>query len=805
MVQPPCSFRLPAPTARLATLLMCVVAWTAAAQTDITADNLRDEHVQLAINALVEEIHARRTVDRFWEPNPYPGDTTRTQAGGYTALAVLALFYAGETYQSERLKDAIEYLTRTDFGGTYAIGIRAHVWAMLPPKFDALLDKDRTWLLSAFSDRAAGWNYEHEPTTGRRDNSITQYGALGLWEAAKRGQRVEPRYWQLMEDRFIAMQLADGGWNYTGDGPSTGSMTTAGLTVLFITQDFLHAQDAARVGAAKESPNQAAINRGLRWMDANFSATNNPGRDLDYYYYLYGVERVGLASGYKFFAGKDWYREGAAELIRRLCAWNPEAKTMTIHRTLGGNPRAGELRTVDLCFALMFLSRGRVPVAINKLSDPASTWNNRPRDVANLTRRIAENAEAGLNWQIVSTQAEPEQWLDAPLLYLASHEYPAWIPRDPAVIRRATEEQQQFRARRAAGEANGQTPPALPTTELDKLRRYLDLGGTLFAVSEGRNTALADAVLAAGRMMYPHLEWRDLPRDHPAYTIYQPVRGAIPVLRGLSNGVRELIILSPVTDFSEMFQVSPGKEDPLFNIGMNIFLYASEMNRARPRLDQHVLQRDAARVGSVPATIVHATHAGAWDAEPLALDVFAAWAWNERGLDVTVLNRPLATIHTISPRPSLVIVSGLTGLELSEAERHAVRAFAEAGGMILFENTGGRGDFTLKAEDALRGLFANPIRALLRHPVITGEGTPGATSVGRITYRPFSFEVFGSRETATRIRGILGADDRPLALFSREDLLNGVLDQPTWGVNGYASNWSREILANIVQYAATRR
>lgn len=782
-----------------------VCAGTADAQIEITADNLRDEYVQLAIRAIAEEIHARKSPDRLWEPASYADNTARTQAGGYTALVVLSLLYAGETYQSERLKDVIEYLEKTELGGTYAVGIRAHVWAMLPPKFDALLDKDRKWLLSAFSDRAAGWNYEHEPTTSRRDNSITQYGALGLWEAAKRGQRIEPRYWQLMEDRFIAMQLADGGWNYTGDGRSTGSMTTAGLTVLFITQDFLHAQDAARVGAAKESPNQAAINRGLQWMDANFSALTNPGRDLDYYYYLYGVERVGLASGYKFFAGRDWYREGAAELIRRLCSWDPEAKTMTVHRTLGGNPRAGELRTVDLCFALMFLSRGRVPVAINKLSDPDSTWNNRPRDVANLTWRIADAAEAGLNWQIVSTQAEPEQWLDAPLLYLASHEYPAWIPRDPTVIKRAMDEQVAHRARRAAGQADDEAAPALPTPQLEKLRRYLDLGGTLFAVSEGRSTALADAVTAAGRMMYPHLEWRDLPREHPAYTLYQPVRGTVPLLKGLSNGARELIILSPLTDFSEMYQVSPGKDDPLFHIGMNIFLYASEMNRARPRLERHVLERDATRVGSVPATIVRASHAGAWDVEPLALEVFSAWAWNERGLDIALLDRPLASIHTLSPMPSLVIVSGLSAVELSEAERHAIRTYTESGGMILFENTGGRGDFTRSAEDSLRGLFPGPIRALLRHPVITGEGTPGAAPIGRIVYRPFSFEVFGSRETATRIRGVLGKDDQPLVLFSREDLLNGVLDQPTWGVNGYASNWAREILANIVQYAATRR
>ena len=58
-------------------------------------------------------------------------------------------------------------------------------------------------------------------------------------------------------------------------------------------------------------PNRRAIARGLQWMDRHFSASENPVRLRDYYYYMYGVERVGLASGMKHFGGHDWYAEGA--------------------------------------------------------------------------------------------------------------------------------------------------------------------------------------------------------------------------------------------------------------------------------------------------------------------------------------------------------------------------------------------------------------------------------------------------------------------------------------------------------------
>jgi hypothetical protein len=170
------------------------IALTASGQTEITAENLRDEHVVAAINAIAEELYARKSPERFWEPADYGGAVPAGQAGGFTALVLLALLYAGETYQSERLADAITYLQETELGGTYAVGVRANVWALLPPRFEPFLEKDTTWLLEGFSDRVGGWNYQQEPMTTRQDNSIRQYGALGLWEAAKRGVELSRRW-----------------------------------------------------------------------------------------------------------------------------------------------------------------------------------------------------------------------------------------------------------------------------------------------------------------------------------------------------------------------------------------------------------------------------------------------------------------------------------------------------------------------------------------------------------------------------------------------------------------------------------
>ena len=107
--------------------------------------------------------------------------------------------------------------------------------------------------------------------------------------------KIDQRYWRTIEEALLNVQMPDGGWNYRKDQEPTGSMTTAGLATLFITQDFLHANEAANLRNTSPGRNQTAIDGGLQWMDRNFSALENPGRYRDYYYYMYGVERVALA------------------------------------------------------------------------------------------------------------------------------------------------------------------------------------------------------------------------------------------------------------------------------------------------------------------------------------------------------------------------------------------------------------------------------------------------------------------------------------------------------------------------------
>jgi hypothetical protein len=793
-------------------LILSVAADRAGAQSALLASELNDDHVRRAIAAIVDELYARKHAERFWDPEKVPvGESTR-QKGGYTALTVLAMLYAGQTYQDPRMRDAADFLADFTMEGTYAVSLRNSIWARLPARYGANLSRDTQWLLDGFSEKVGGWDYVQNARTGYRDNSIRQFGALALWESAKRGLKVDRRFWLRLEEAYLDMQLDDGGWNYRGDGPATGSMTAAGLATLFITQDFLHAAESVKLGSAKPARHEQAIERGLQWMGDHFSPSENPGKNTYFYYYLFGVERVGLASGYARFGGRDWYRLGAAELIRRLCKWDDAADTCTVHEKTAGDGRASTVKVDDLAFGLMFLSRGRVPVAINKLDVGGSgkSWNNRPRDVANLVRWISETAESDLNWQIVPMSDDPERWLDAPLLYIASNEPLPCMREAPPDVDAFVRAAKEFVRQRSSGELpmDAQPParPAFPgSADLDKLKRYLDLGGMIFALNEGPSHNFADSVERAGQIMYPHYEWRMLPPDHWAYTVNLPVNARQPPLKGLSNGVRELMILSSGGDLPAIFQAAETRNAPVYQTAANIYFYSSEMNRPRPRLAQHVqpLADDAKPSGA--ATIVRAIHQGHWKPEPLALPMFADWVRANRGIDVRILDHPLSTVHALTPRPDVIVVSGVDAIDLTPAQNDALSAYIAASprGVVFFETAGGRGDFARSAEEVVAARFDAQPQGLGSTALVTGEGLGGGAKLTRVNYRPFTMEALAMRENTPRLRGII-IDGQPRVLFSDEDISNALLDQPRWGVSGYSPASARDLLANILQQALTR-
>ena len=59
-----------------------------------------------------------------------------------------------------------------------------------------------------------------------------------------------------------------------------------------------------------------ALKRGVAWLDQNFNGVTNTNANEWTYYYLYGIERVALGSGLRFFNNQDWYQTGARHIVQ---------------------------------------------------------------------------------------------------------------------------------------------------------------------------------------------------------------------------------------------------------------------------------------------------------------------------------------------------------------------------------------------------------------------------------------------------------------------------------------------------------
>ena len=246
---------------------------------------------------------------------------------GVTALALHALLRAGFSPDDPailRARRALRYMAPRR---TYGVGVLlTALEAQGLPEDDGWIAELATWLVEA-RDRESGlWAYPGGPP----DLSNSQIAALGLWAAERRGFEVPDEVWRDLLAGTVERVRPDGGFGYREHlrPESAGTTTTAGLTVLELALPRL---EGRRMPASLRRAATRAQGRAWSWLDMRFTPTGNPadagGRIRDRYpgvfrlyvaqtYWLYGLERVASLAGRDRIGGRDWYREGAIELLR---------------------------------------------------------------------------------------------------------------------------------------------------------------------------------------------------------------------------------------------------------------------------------------------------------------------------------------------------------------------------------------------------------------------------------------------------------------------------------------------------------
>ena len=678
------------------------------------------------------------------------GDLGRPRAGGVhgglDALCVYALAQCGLAIHDDRIdihKESMKgMLTALDALPiehdilTYGHGLRATALALHNRKEDRkALQLDVNWLIK--SHKGGAYDYAEARAMDRWDNSNSQYGLLGVWAGAEAGIEVPSVYWNSVQKHWVDCQSPEGGWGYTFGGP-TLSMTLAGVASLFVCHDYLEsAQFGGNVGRPPFSP---ALAKSLKWLEQGDVILDNGG---NWGYTLYGVERVGLASGFKFFGKHDWFRERAREALDQQ---QPDG-------SWGGNE-------VDTAYALLFLARGRHPILMNKLRFDGF-WANRPRDVANLARFAGKELERPLNFQVVSVQRDWTDWTDSPILYLASH-----------------------------------VAPKLTEDQIDNIRKFIEAGGLLYTQADGGQSAFDQYAVELAKKLFPQYPMMAVPKEHLVYSMLYKIDPA-PPLKMVSNGVRALMIHSP-QDLSMAWQLRMEKSRPAaFQLGVNLFLYAAGKTDLRNRVSSNTLAEPPTATGG-SIQVAHLRHPGTWNPEPAAWPRFSRWFQQETSCGVVELAVDLDALQpTTAP---LAHLTGAAAFEPTPAQIVAVRHYVDAGGTLLIESSGGNVVFSDSATRLLSKAFPEASLKKLpgNHPLYAAS-FPGMNALAELpALRSYTQTHLGKDVGA--LEGFSYGKGR--VIYTSLDITSGLLGTHTWGIFGFNPAYAQSLLKNALLWIA---
>ena len=807
---------------------------------------LSPEAVRSGVDGAIAFLRQKQKPNGEWDE--YPG-----YRPGTTALCALSLLSAGLDKDDPTVAKALEFLrgfSPQEQNQTYPISLQTMVFCLADPETDrARIEANVAWLverqLKTSNEYDGGWSYVGiDQASERADNSNSQFAVLALYEAEQIGVAIDEAVWKRAENYWLRMQNDDGSWGYRAStlnpegyssGYGTGSMTCAGIAALAMCSGVREAARARVEGndflCCQDFEDEIAvrISSGLNWLGKHFSARTNPGRaagtDSYFFYYLYGLERIGRLTANRFVGRSDWYREGADALLRRKGAlsqfWNAQ-------KDLAGN------NCVSTSFALLFLSKGRWPVLVSKLKyGDGEDWNAHPSDLARLTRRVEREWKTNLVWQTVDARrATLDDLLQTPILSISGTETP--LPSD-------AEEKRRF---------------------IEMLRGYLEQGGFIFAEAidgdvsfeRGFRELIAEIAAQDGG------ELRLLEPEHPIWTaekVVAPER-ARPIW-GLDFGCRTSVVFVPayrptpgangeapsvfddrpslscLWEASKPFERSRGNGqngqngqieqngeggataisanaaaeiETAFAIGLNVCAYATNREmKFKEEIPADVaaeLEKTKGVRNSLFAAILEC--GGGSNCAPRAIPNLMKAIRGNLGIPAQLyVPRASAKRDDLFDYPTL-FMHGRNAFSFGNEERERLRLYFERGG-FLFANAVGS---SKKFEEA----FLKEVAAILPNaelvdvpaddPIFTGRY--GGFKIETLQYRTRKNEN-GRKTTATvvegppRLKGV-ALDGRWVLLYSPDDVACALENVAAANFDGLTQKSAFRLATNILFYAA---
>lgn len=789
---------------------------------------LNAEAVRASIDGAIDFLRSRQKKNGEW--SEYPG-----YSPGTTALCALALLTAGLDSSDPTVSRALDYLddiAPLQQNQTYPISLQTMAFCLADPmKYRENIKANVAWLIErqmkTQNEHRGGWTYVgNNQDSERADNSNSQFALLALYEAELVGIEIEDAVWKSAEDYWFRMQNADGSWGYRAsplnppDFPSgygTGSMTCAGIAALAICSGVREAArarldgDGAVCCQEQEDETAARISRGLTWLGKHFSAQTNPGRSAAsssyFYYYLYGLERVGRLTANRFVGKSDWYREGAETLLRRKGAlsnyWNAQ-------KDFDNN------NAITTSFALLFLSKGRWPILVSKAKyGDDDGWNEHPNDFARLTARVEQEWDQRMVWQTIDLRKSTlDDLLQTPILAINGTQSP--LPKDPKERKRLVE----------------------------TLRGYLEQGGFIFAEAIDGDLSFETGFreLIAQTLPEGESSLRLLEPDHPIWTAEKRIRPAyLRPVYGADFGCRTSVVFVPAhrprqgssvasdrPSLSCLWEASAkrprgvpvgapptekalAEQEAAFELGVNICAYAT--NREMKFKDEisadvaQELERDKELTNSLFVGILECG-AGS-SCAPHAIPNLMKTIRSRLGVPTQgFVPRVSAKTDDVFDYP-ILFTHGRNDFTFSDEERERLREYFDRGGFLFVNAVCASETFETAFEREFAVLFPDEelVDVPPDDPLFTGKY--GGFKIERLEYRRVARGEENAERGASseaqaerpRLKG-LAREGRWVLLFSRDDVSCALENSVAANCEGLTPKSAFYLATNILFYAA---
>jgi hypothetical protein len=230
----------------------------------------------------------------------------------------------------------------------------------------------------------------------------------------------------------------------------------------------------------------------------------------------------------------------------------------------------------------------------------------------------------------------------------------------------------------------------------------------------------------------------------------------------------------------------------VFQLGINMFVYATGRRDMRNRLDSNLINPIAGNP-SLTIKIARISYGGNWDPEPYAWTRFSRAFRRDTGYALDVQSVSLRDLDvTQTPFAHL---TGTAPYTASADEVSALKKYVESGGVLLVDVTGGSGGFDESFHTLLAAAFPNGSPSSLgpRHPLLRA-GPPGMEDLTHPHLRPYTVEKLGN--TGGNIDIFTAGKGH--VLYTSLDLTSGLLNTGTWGILGYESSYAQNLIKNVL-------